>query len=114
MADEFDTFLARALAPQDRDPDRAFVVRVSAAVALDERMRMERRSIIRQLGAQVVGLMAVAVAVLVVSRSPEVALFFTESRPIALAGLLGIFALLVVLMVYRADQPARPGTNPAA
>jgi len=52
--------------------------------------------------------------VLIVSRSPEVALFFTESRPIALAGLLGIFALLVVLMVYRADQPARPGTNPAA
>jgi len=44
----------------------------------------------------------------------------TLTRQLTVAGIVlgllqaGIFALLIVLMVYRADEPARPGTNPAA
>ena len=35
MADEFDAFLAVALAPEQREPDRAFVARVQAGIRLD-------------------------------------------------------------------------------
>ena len=38
MADPFDSFLSEALAPPARDPDRQFVARVQARVALEARL----------------------------------------------------------------------------
>ena len=46
MADEFDAFLAVALAPEQREPDRAFVARVQAGIRLDEQLRAARRSMV--------------------------------------------------------------------
>ena len=50
MADEFDLFLRKALAPPARGPDRPFVARVETLVVLEERLQAERRNVLHQLG----------------------------------------------------------------
>jgi anti-sigma factor RsiW len=108
MADEFDRILGEALAPDAREADRLFVARVQARVALDERLRAERRSAFRQLGMEVIALGAVAAALLWLMRAAPVAGFFAESPEIALTLLLSVFALLVVLFSRQTvEQSAR-------
>ncbi|HEX6604617.1 MAG TPA: hypothetical protein VF027_07035 [Sphingomicrobium sp.] len=97
MADEFDLMLGSALSPNGREPDRLFVARVQARVALDERLRAERRFAIRQLGIEVLALAAVAAALLWLMRAAPIASFFAGSPEIALTALLALFASLVLL-----------------
>ena len=44
MADEFERMLSEALAPEARDPDRLFVARVQAGIAIEQRFAAERRA----------------------------------------------------------------------
>ena len=108
MADQFDRMLAEALAPEAGGPDRLFVARVQARVALDERLRAERRSVLRQLGIEVAALAAVAGAILWLTRAAPVAGFFAESPEVGLTALLSAFALLVLLFSRQTvEQSAR-------
>lgn len=97
MTDPFDRFLSEALAPPARDSDRGFVARVSAAIALDEAFRAERRATLRALASQALALLAVAAGLLLVGRAAPVADFFAESPWAALATLLSGFGFLIVL-----------------
>ena len=97
MADEFDLYLAAALAPAERSPDRRFAERVAARIALEERLGAERRSVARELTAEVVAIAAVAAGLLWLGRAAPVAGFFAESPAAALTCLLTGFGLLVVL-----------------
>ena len=107
MTDRFERFLSETLAPEERDPDRQFVSRVSAHIALDERLRAERRGIVRQLGTEVLVLIVVAAAALFLCRAAPVARFFAESPAIALSLMLSAFGLLVVVLSARdSDGPA--------
>jgi hypothetical protein len=101
MADEFDRFLSDALAPEERDVDRTFVSRVQARIALDECLRAERRSVLRRLGAELLAIGAVAVALLWLGRAETVAGFFADSPAMALTSLLSAFAFLVFLFSSR-------------
>ncbi len=106
MTDDFDRFLEQALAPDERDADRLFVARVKARIALDQRLRAERRSIFRRLGVEMLALAAVALGLVSVGRAAPVAGFFAESPAGALAALLTAFALLVLLFSRPADVPS--------
>jgi hypothetical protein len=110
MADGFDRFLSEALAPKKRDPDRQFVSRVSARIALDERLGAARRGIVRQLGTEVLVLIVVAAAALFLCRAAPVARFFAESPAIALSLTLSTFGLLVVVLSARGSEGARDRT----
>jgi len=97
MADDFELYLAEALTPEEREPDRAFVRRVQAQLALDQRFRTERQAILRQLGVQAAGIGAVAGGLLWLARAAPVAAFVADSPAVALAGMLTSFALLALL-----------------
>ncbi|HEX8841032.1 MAG TPA: hypothetical protein VF757_01910 [Sphingomicrobium sp.] len=97
MADEFDRFLSSALAPEEREADRAFVARVQAAVALDAAFHAERRAALRTAAIQTVALFAVAAGLVLLGRAAPVADFFAESPAVVLAALLSGFGLLVIL-----------------
>jgi hypothetical protein len=97
MTDEFDRFLARSLAPEERAPDRRFVARVQARIALDQRLHAEQANALRLLGIEVIALLAVAAGLVWLARAAPVARFFAESPAIALALLLAGFGLLLVL-----------------
>lgn len=109
MTDEaFESFLREALAPPEREPDRAFTARVRAQVLLEERLRGERVASLRQLAFEIVGVLAVAAGLLWLARSPEVAEFVGESPAIALAAMLAAFMLLIAVMAAAGpQQPAR-------
>jgi hypothetical protein len=101
MADEFDRFLSDALAPEERDADRTFVSRVQARIALDESLRAERRSVVSRLGAELLAIGTVALALLWLGRADPVADFFADSPAAALTSLLSGFASLVFLFSSR-------------
>ncbi|HEX4762609.1 MAG TPA: hypothetical protein VFU87_07435 [Sphingomicrobium sp.] len=117
MTDDFDRFLREALAPERRDPDRRFVARVQARIALDRYLKAERRGLLRRLGAELLALLAVAAGLLWLGRAAPVAGFFAESPGVALAALLSGFALLVLLVSRPANEPTvqrvewRPTSN---
>ena len=94
----FDRFLRDSLSPPEREPDRAFAVRVRAQVLLEERLRRERSESLRQLAWEIVGIFAVAAGFLWLVRSPELSEFVGESPAIALAGLLAAFMLMIAVM----------------
>ena len=104
MTDEFDRYLARALAPAERDPDRRFVARVQATIALDERFRTERRATLSALAIEVGALLMVAAGLVWLGQAPAVAGFADESPWLALAALLAGFSLLVVLLSSRPSK----------
>ena len=108
MADDFELYLAQALAPEEREPDRAFVRHVQAQVALDRRFRAERRAILRQLGLEAVGLGAITGGLLWLGRAAPVADFFSDSPALALAGLLSGFALLLLLFRHQTGTANSP------
>lgn len=98
MSDQsFDAFLARALAPPERAPDRAFVGQVQALVRLDRHLRAERRAALRRLGLEALAVGSLAAALMWLVRSPQIASAIAESPAYAVAAFLTGFALLAVL-----------------
>jgi hypothetical protein len=101
MADEFDDFLRSALAPDEREPDRAFVTRVQARILLDEALVAQRRGTLQRLGLQLLALVAITAAFVLLSRSPDIAAFIAESPAIALTALIALFSLLIAALGSR-------------
>jgi hypothetical protein len=108
MADEFDRFLAAALAPEERTPDRRFVARVQSAILLEERLAAQRSSVVRDLVRQLVALAAVAAALWWLGRAAPVASWFGESPALGLGILLTGFACLVGLFSLRSGSGNAP------
>lgn len=108
MTDEFDRFLAAALAAPEREPDRRFVRSVQARIALDQRLSAQRAVELRRLGIQVAGVAAVAAALLWLTRSPNIAQLSADSPEILLAALLTGFSFLVALLASVAPPAATP------
>jgi hypothetical protein len=102
MADAFERYLASALAPHGRLPDRRFVASVQARILLDEQLRRNRRRIAASLGKQIAALLAVAAGVWVIGRAAPVAAFFDRSPPLGLALLIAGFAFVIALVSERA------------
>jgi len=111
MADEFDRFLSSALSPPESAPDRKFVARVQARIALEDRLAAQRSSLIRSLTHQLVALLAVAAALWWIGRAAPVASWFADSPSIGTAILLAAFACLVGLLALRSG--AEPGLRTA-
>ena len=101
MADEFDRFLADALGPPERIADRAFVARVQAQVALEERFVIERRSLVRGLMQQLAALLAVGAGAWWLGSSAPVAAWAAESPATALAILLAAFMFVAAMFMTR-------------
>lgn len=106
MADEFERFLASAIAPPDRLPDRRFVARVQARILLDEQLARERRALMAALGRQIVALAAVAAGIWVIARAAPVADVFAQSPAVALAILLVAFSFVVAMFSRSGPQAA--------
>ena len=107
MADQFDLYLAGALAPAERAPDRRFMSRVQAAVALDERLRAERSALIAKLVRQTIALAAVATGLAWLGQSPVIRDFSAESPAILLAAVIAMFSFLVLLLGIEAAPKPR-------
>ena len=101
MADDFDGLLSTALAPSERQPDRAFVTRVQATIALEERLAAERKFLVGSFVRQVVALAAVALAAWWIAGAAPVSSWIAESRAAGLAILLVGFAFVVGLIAIR-------------
>ena len=101
MPDDFERFLAAALAPPERMPDRKFVSRVQAAIALDEQLAAERRAVVAGLLKQLAALFSVAAAVWLIGRAPPVTAWFDASPEFGLASLLVAFVCVVGLISFR-------------
>jgi hypothetical protein len=97
MADQFDDFLVQALGPPERRADRVFVARVQSQIRLDEQLRTERRGMLSMIAIQMLGIAAIAAAVFLLLRSPEIAAFAAESPAILLTMLLAAFSFAVLL-----------------
>jgi hypothetical protein len=65
---DLDTALAALLVAGEREPDEAFVLRVSRQVAAEERLRAVRQSAWRKFGMEVVGTSAALAAFILLSR----------------------------------------------
>jgi hypothetical protein len=96
VADDFDERLASALSPPERFPDRNFVARVQARIALEDQLAEERRTLIMSLASQVAALLAVTAGIALVARAPFLAGLFAESPGIGLAILLMLFSFVVL------------------
>jgi hypothetical protein len=103
---DFEVFLATALAPEDREPDRLFVARMQAQVRLDARLTQARGAMARRLGLQLLGIAAVAAAVLIVAESPAAGRLIAYSPEIFVLSLLAAFGF-VVAMFSAAPQSRR-------
>ena len=103
MADDFDRFLASALAPEDRLPDRKFFARVQAAILLEERLTAQRWWLMRGLATQLVALAAVAAGLWWIGRAGPLADWFAESPAFGLAILLTGFGCLIGLFSRRSS-----------
>ena len=108
MSDEFDRFLASALAPQERAPDRGFRARVEAAIALEEQFSAQRRTLIANFAEQLLGMFAVALGVWWVGRAAPVSNWFAESPALGLAILVTAFVCLVGLLSLRSGSKGVP------
>jgi hypothetical protein len=106
MADEFERFLAEALSPAARAPDRSFVSRVQARIALDERLRHERSAMLRTLAIEVLAIAAVGAGLVWLTQAKPVAGFFADSPAVALAALILGFGFLVLLFSGQTDEPS--------
>jgi cytochrome bd-type quinol oxidase subunit 2 len=109
MADEFDRYLASALAPDERLPDRAFVARVQSRIAVEEQLTRERKALLASLIKQLVALGAVAMAVWWIMHAAPIADWFAEFPAVGLALLVACFGLLVALLTLRSNEAASPG-----
>jgi hypothetical protein len=98
VSDEFDRFLAAALAPQERESDRRFLARVQTAIVIEERLAAQRSSLMRDLALQLVAVAAIAAALWWLGRAAPVASWFGESPALGLAILMAMFACVIVLL----------------
>jgi len=98
VADEFESMLADALAATERGPDRAFVMRVQAAVLLDDQLRAQRRLLAAALVRQLIAIAAIAATLWCFARAPAIASLTAESSAVALAVVLAAFAALAGLV----------------
>jgi hypothetical protein len=101
VTEEFDRFLAAALAPPLREPDRAFVAHVQGEVALEQRFAAERSSLGRELAQQLIALFAVGAGAWWLGRSAPVADWAAESPATALATLVVAFMFLAAMFTMR-------------
>jgi cytochrome bd-type quinol oxidase subunit 2 len=101
MADEFDRVLRDGLAPAEREEDHLFVARVQAAISIEERLRLERRAVVRNLALQLLALAAVAAALLWIGRAPAVSTMMADSPWLAALVLIAGFGVLVALLTAR-------------
>lgn len=108
MADDFDAFLAAGLVPDEREPDRAFVARVQAALRLDEQLRAERRGVVATLAVQFLGVAAIAAAIVWLLRAPEIGAFAGESPAFLLLMLLVAFSFVIMLFSSGASARKQP------
>src|SRR3954447_2868856 len=108
MDERFDSLLRSALTTPEQLPDRRCVLRVQAAIAVEERFAARRSSLLRDLAKQIVALAAVAGGLWWISRAPPVASLFARSPAVGLAILLGTFAFLVLILGRRPDAGPLP------
>ena len=108
MADEFEAFLAAELAPEQREPDRAFVARVQAGIRLDEHLHAERRGMVAALAVQFLGVAAIAAAIVWLLRAPEIGAFASESPAFLLLILLIAFSFAIMLFSSGASARKQP------
>ena len=111
MSDEFDRFLANALAPAQRDPDRGFLGQVQARIALEDRLSGARASAIRRIGLETLAVLGVGAGLLWLSRAPEVAGFVADMPWLAAGTMMAGFGLLVTVLTSRGA--GSPGLGPA-
>ena len=104
--EEFDRFLAGALAPPEREEDHAFVVWVQQRIRIDDALRAARVAALERLSVGIVALGAVAAALVWLARSTDAAAIAAESPAPVLAGLILLFMSVVWLVA--------PGASPAA
>ena len=108
MADQFDHLLKSALAPSNRAPGRKFVLRVQAAIALEERLAAQRSSLLRDLAKQLVAVATVGAAIWWVSKAGPVAAWLAQSPAAGLAIVLAAFVFLVVVLGRRPNAGPLP------
>lgn len=100
--DDFDAFLARTLAPPEREEDRAFVARVQQRIRIDAALRSARAATFQRMSVEIMALAAVAAALVWFAGSADASAIAAESPAPVLAGLIGLFMSLVWLMAPRA------------
>jgi hypothetical protein len=104
MADAFDAFLTAALQPPESSPDRQFVARVQARIALEERFSQQRRAAVGTFAKQLLALGALASGLWWLGRAAPVASWRTDSPALALAMLLTGFAFFLGLVVLQSRE----------
>lgn len=105
---EFDKFLAAALAPPVREEDHGFVLRVQQRIRIEEALRQSRASVFERLTAGIAALVAVAAALWWIAGSADAAAIAAESPAPVLAGLIVLFMSLVWLMAPAIGSPTGP------
>ena len=105
MADQFEQWLSASLAPDQRDPDRAFTALVQAQIALDRQLDEVARASRRRLALEVLAIGATAAGAAVLVNLPEFASAIGKAPDVAIAALLAGFAFLVLLLSR--DVPER-------
>ena len=94
----FDRFLADALAPPERAPDRRFVERVQQHVRLDELSRANRSRLLDRLGIELLSLVALACGIAAIGGSSEIAESVRQAPHLALPAMMFVFGLWVTLV----------------
>ena len=97
-SNDFDDFLAAALAPPEREEDHAFVLRVQQRIRIEEALQKTRVALFERLSAGIAALVAVAAAMWWLVGSADFAALAAESPAPVLAGLVVLFMSLVWLM----------------
>lgn len=103
--DDFDVFLATALAPPDREEDHAFVARVQQRIRIDQALRVARAATFERLTVEIAALAAVAAALVWFTGSAHVSAIAAESPAPVLGGLIVLFMSLVWLMAPGTAAP---------
>ena len=113
MAEAFESFLSEVLAPPTRDPDRAFVAKVQARMALEQGMEAQRRALFGKFFRDLLGIAAVAAGLIVMGGSPELLAFASESPGAVLAIVAILFSFLLLVIGRGGPRSADAGADPA-
>lgn len=102
--EDFDRFLATALAPPERGEDHGFVARVQQRIRIDDALRSARAATLGRLSVELAAIAAVAAALVWFAGSADASALAAESPAPVLAGLIGLFMSLVWLMAPGAGR----------
>lgn len=105
MADDFDWFLAAALSPAPRLPDRQFVAGVQVRILLEERLSQERRRAAASLLTQLLALLGVTAAAWRIGGAAPVANLFARTPWAGLLILLIAFGFVVAMFSSLGRSP---------